>query len=185
MSDEVVFLPAGQNIGSNAVPLASKSDRADLIDKIKPEQVVELIRQRLMGKEFKNNAWVDVPALANRKLTEAGAWEVSNYTLGVASIATSISKLKDQEIKKRLRNLTKAVQRTLVANWHETDYNIKNTSMLHYVHQIVFSVCLVVLKQADEASIQELLKATVTENRNVNTERKEGALSRVKRALGI
>lgn len=185
MTDEMVFIPSSSMGQSNAVPLASKSDRADLIDKIKPEQVVELIRQRLMGKEFKDNQWVDVKALQNRKLTEAGAWEVSNYVLGVASIATSISKLKDHEIKLRLRNLTKAVQRSLVANWHESDFNIKNTSMLHYVHQIVFSVCLVVLKQADEASIQELLKATVTENRNVNTERKEGTLSRVKRALGM
>lgn len=180
-NDEIVMIPFPG--GGNALPVPQRSDRADLIDKIKPEQMVEIIRHRLLGEEYVNGAWKAVPALKNRALTEIGAWEIANLMLGVSSINISISKFTDREIKARLLRIAKTAQYLLISNWRE--YGLKNTSQQYYVHEIVFTNSLAVLKQADDASIQELLKGTVQENRNVNQAPKETGQGRLKRALGL
>jgi len=155
-----VVMPGGGAQNSLAVPQMSQfSDRSDLIERIKPELMVEVIRQRLLGKEFINGQWVALEALKNRRLTEIGAWEIANLMLGVSSINISISKLTDREIKERAFRIAKTTQRMLLSNWKE--YGLINTSQFYYVHEIVFSNTLAVLKQADAASIQELLKGTV------------------------
>lgn len=52
-NDEIVMLPLGSSgMGGGSLPMPGRSDRADLIDKIKPEQMVEVIRHRLLGQEF-------------------------------------------------------------------------------------------------------------------------------------
>jgi len=180
--DETIVIPMGMG-GGNSLPIPSRSDRADLMDKIKPEHAVEVVRHKLLGEEFKENKWVAVAALKDRKLTEVGAWDLSNLMLGVSTVNISISKMKDHEIKRRALNIARTAQYMLLANWKS--YGLKNIAQQHYIHEIIFSNTLAVLKQADEASIQELLKATVNENRNVNTEKKEGVGSRIKRALGL
>lgn len=176
--DQIIAIP----MGSGAVPQMPRSDRSDLIDKIKPEHIVEVIRHRLLGEEYINGGWTPVKALEHRKLTDVGAWEISNLMLGVSSINISISKLKDDEIKRRLMSIAKSAQLMLVANWRK--YGIHNTAQQWYVHEIVFSNTLGVLKQADSASIQELLKGTVQENRNISTEKRESG-GRLKRMLGL
>jgi hypothetical protein len=103
--------------------------------------------------------------------------------MGVSTISTTISKLDDREIKGRLLGLTRSTQLDIVANWRA--YGITNTAQMWFVHNLIFTNALVVLKQADDASIQELLKGTVTENRNVNTERREPTGGRIKRLLGM
>lgn len=191
MSDEYVNVPVmmagnpqqGQNL---AVPQMSQfSDRGDLIEKIKPELMVEIIRQRLLGKEFVNGQWRDVKALEDRRLTEVGAWEIANLMLGVSSINISISKLDDREIKERAYRIAKSTQRMLLSNWRE--YGIINTAQFYYVHEIVFSNTLAVLKQADAASIQELLKGTVrgTVGDGYGITGKESTGRRIGRMLGL
>lgn len=176
--DQIITIPYPS---ATSVPQQQRSDRSDLIDKIKPEQMVEIIRHRLMGEEFLNGKWVEVQALRYRKLTEVGAWEIANLMLGVSSINISISKFKDREIKERALRIAKSAQYLLISNYRE--YGIHNAAQLWFVHEIVFSNTLAVLKQADEASIQELLKGTVQENRNISSEvKREGKL---KRMLGL
>lgn len=176
--NEYVYVP------QQGVPVPQqRNDRADLIDKIKPEQIVEIIRHRLLGEEFKENKWIPVPALQSRKLTEIGAWEIANLMLGVSSINISISNMKEDEINQRARRIAKTAQKMLLANWKT--YGLINTAQQDYIHAIIFSNTLAVLKQSGDASIQELLKATVMENRNVNTEKKEGMGAKVKRYLGL
>jgi hypothetical protein len=176
--DQIIAIPYPS---APSVPQQPRSDRADLIDKIKPEQMVEIIRHRLMGEEFKNGVWISVPALKARRLTEVGAWEIANLMLGVSSINISISKLSDREIKERALRIAKSAQYLIISNYRE--YGIHNTAQQWYVHEIVFSNTLAVLKQADDASIQELLKGTVQENRNISSEvKREG---RLKRMLGL
>lgn len=180
--DNVVFIPMPQSQQqSGNVPLPPRADRADFIDKINPQNPVEFIRHRLMGEDFKNGQWVAVKAVEKRKITEIGSWELTNMMLGVSSISTSISKLKETNIKKRLLNMTKSSQVMLLGNWLE--YGIKNSSMFDYLHEIIFSTSMSVLYQADEASIQDLLKQTVDVHRTENIERKEGMGARIKRAL--
>lgn len=179
MVDENVYIPVPS--GSNSVPQPQKSDRADLIDKIKPDVIVEIIRQRLLGNEWDGTNWKPVNALKEYALTERGAWEISNLMLGVSSINTSISKLKEEVIKSRLKRIARDAQILLVAHWRE--YGIKNTAQFYYVHNLVFTNALVVLFQAGDGSIQELLKGTVYENRNINTEKKESG--KLRRLLGL
>jgi hypothetical protein len=57
-------------------------------------------------------------------------------------------------------------------------YGIKNAAQLHFVNELVFSSALVVLKQAEGASIQELLKGTVNEQRLIQSEQKKPGLLR-------
>ena len=165
----------------SSVPIPQRSDRADLLDKIKPDLIVEVIRHRLLGEELIGGDWIPVKALKEFALTERGAWEISNLMLGVSSINTSISKLKEEVIKQRVRRIARTAQIMMVAHWRE--YGIKNSSQLHFVHSIVFTNALVVLFQAGDGSIQELLKGTIQENRNINTEKKEP--NRLRRLLGL
>lgn len=150
------------------VPQMPRSDRADLIDKIKPDAIIETIRHRLMGEELLDGLWVKNPHLSDRALSELGAWELSNLMLGTASINVSISKLDDDEIKARARAISKSAIYNCVVFWKS--YGINSRVQIRYVNQIIFTNALVVLKQADAASIQELLKGTVQENRNINSE---------------
>ena len=183
--DDYVNVPIAVGGGNSgmAVPQMFPQNKAELIDKIKPEAMVEIIRNRLLGKEWKDNDWVDVPALKERRLTDEGAWEIANLMLGVSSINISISKLSDREIKERAYRIAKSAQYMMVSNWRR--YGLKNTAQFYYVHEIIFSNTLAVLKQADEASIQELFKATVYENRNISTPVKETGGHKISRMLGL
>lgn len=176
----------GQGAGAGAVPQSMQySDRGDLIEKIKPEIMVEIIRQRFLGKEFLNGVWIDVPSLKERRLSEIGAWELANLMLGVSSINISISKLNDREIKDRAYRIAKSAQRMMLSNWKE--YGIKNTSQFYYVHEILFSNTLAVLKQAGDGSIQELLKGTVrgTVGDSYSLHQKESPGRKIGRMLGL
>ena len=126
---------------SMTVPVAHQvSDKADLLDKIKPDAIVEVIRQRLLGKELVNGTWVTNPELESRALTPVGAWDIANLMLGVSSQNVAISKLNDLEIKNRSLNIAKTAQYMCLKNWKE--YGIKGKDQLYFVHQIVFSVKL-------------------------------------------
>jgi len=187
--DEYVTVPVavGGSSGSGgyAVPqMPNYSDRGDLIEKIKPEMMVEIIRQRLLGKEFLEGKWVTLEALKDRKLTETGAWEIANLMLGVSSINISLSKLNDREIKERAYRIARTAQRMLLSNWKQ--YGIINTAQFYYVHEIIFSNTLAVLKQADAASIQELLKGTVRGNvGEYGTGQRETTGRKIGRMLGL
>jgi len=175
--NEEILMPMPQD----GVPQPSRGDRADLLDKIKPDLIIDVIRNRLLGKEWDGGEWVKVPALTEFALTERGAWEISNLMLGVSSLNTSVSRLKEEVIKSRLRRIAKDTQFLLIAHWRE--YGIRNSAQFYFVHNIVFTNAMTVLFQAGDGSIQELLKGTVYENRNVNTEKKEP--SRLRRILGL
>lgn len=158
-----------------------RGDRADLIDKIKPDVAVEYLRHRLLGEVMIDGEWQQIKAYQDLSLSEAGAWQISNLILSVSTLNTSLSKLNDLEIKNRVLSICRTAQ--YMCNQHWIDYNIRDTSQLRFVHECMFSAALVVLKQADGASIQELLKGTVQENRNIMTEQRPQG--KIKRWLGL
>lgn len=188
-SEEYVYVPTdeqGPGPGPGGylptVPSGLRGDRADLIDKIRPDKIIELIRHRLMGEDFKDNAWIEVPELSQYRLSKRGAWEITNLIMPLASINTTISKLNDAEIKSRLLNICRTAQYLCITNWK--DYGVTSSTQLRFVNDIVFSASLVVLKQADEASIQELLKGTVYETRNISQD-KPGMVDKIRRGFGL
>lgn len=181
--DNIVMIPIPQQSGGQGVPIPSKNDRADLIEKIDPSHIVEVIRHRLLGEQFLNGAWVKNPALKKYALTERGAWDISNLMLGVSTINVSVGRSKEYRINQRLKRIAKTAQVMLIGNWLE--YGLRDTSQQDFVHEIVFTNTQAVLFQSEDGSIQELMKATIYENRNIQSEKKEGMGTRLKKWLGV
>lgn len=186
MNEDIQIIPVDANNMPNfgpSFPTPQRSDKADLIEKIKPEIVIENFRHYLMGEVLIDGQWHRDEDLAKRALTKVGASEIAELMLGASTVNVSISKLSDQEIKKRLVNLTKDLVFLMVSNWRR--YGIKNVGQMYAIRAIFYTNCLVVLKQADNASIQELLKGTVQESRVVQNQPKEGFSQKVRRAVGL
>lgn len=170
-----------QSKGQNAyIPTGSaqKNDKADLLDKIRPDAIVEIIRHKLQGEEYDNKTkrWVPNPAFKEFALTKVGAEQIANLMLGVSSQNVSISNLKDREIKDRCLSIAKTAQYMALENWIE--YGIHKRSQFYFIHEIVFSNSLVVLKQPEGEGIRKLLVGTIQESRvySQNQEEKKGRL---------
>ena len=150
--------------------MVRQSEKADLLDRIRPDAIVEVIQNKLMGKEFRDGQWKTNEALKKRALTEQGAFEIANLMLSVSSQNVSISRLKDDEIRKRTREIVITAQCMALDNWK--DYGIKHCDQLRFIHQIVMSNTLITLKQSENEGIRKLLMGTIQEqslNQTANT----------------
>ena len=159
------YPPMGQN----------RQDKGDILDKIRPDLIVEIIRHKLMGEDFINGKWVVNHLLKSRSLTAVGAQDITNLMLPVSSQNVSLSKLDDETIRKRALAIAKTAQRMCLKNWKE--YGITGTDQLDFVHQIVFSNTLITLKQPEGEGIRRLIQGTTTESRSVisdDTNRRRG-----------
>lgn len=154
------------------VPMNMPSEKADLLDKIRPDDIVETIRHRLMGEEFVKGRWIKIPHIANRSLTFKGAWDISNLMLSASSRNVSISKLKDDDIRKRTTSIVETAMLMCLRNYKE--YGITGSDQIHFVREIVHTNSFVTLKQPDEGSIQKLLGTTTSEVRSVSSEEQRG-----------
>jgi len=143
-----------------APPLAIPSEKADLLDKIQPDLIIEVMFHRLMGEKFINGKWERIKALQSRALTELGAWDIASLMTPVSSQNVSLSKLKDSEIRARALSIAKTTQKMCLVNYKE--YGIKTTDQLRFVHEIVFSNTFITLKQPQDEGIRKLLGNTMT-----------------------
>lgn len=163
----------------NYIPPMEKSDRADIIDKIRPEKVVELLRYKLMGMEGDDKGrWVLNETLQRNAISAVGAWQLSNLVLGVSNSSTPISKLNDKEIKLRAFHLTDTAIKMMLSNWR--DYGINNISQIEYVADIIFSISFIVLKQPENEGIRRMITGTRSETHHVQetSEKRGGFLFR-------
>lgn len=158
-----------------------RSDKADILDKINPDRIVETIRHKLMGEDFIGSKWVKIAHLQQRALTDVGAWDIANLMLPVSSPNVSISKLTDAEIKARSLSIAKTAQHMCLKNWKE--YGIKGTDQLEFVHQIVFSNTFITLKQPQDGGIRDLIKGIAQES--TVTTRTEGGDPHRRRFFGF
>ena len=142
-----------------------KTDKADILDKIRPDAIIEIIRHKLQGDVYDVNKkeWVNNPDFKDFALTKVGAEQIANLMLGVSSQNVSLSNLKDREIKERCLSIAKTAQYMALENWVE--YGIKRKSQFYFIHEIVFSNSLVVLKQPEGEGIRRLISGTIQENR--------------------
>lgn len=164
--------PSNFQQGNAYLPsMTRNSEKADMIDKINPAEIVEIIRHRLLGENFVNGNWVKVPELANRALTDIGAWDIANLMLPVSSRNTAISKLKDADIRKRTVSICKTAQYMCIENWEE--YGIKGTDQLWFVHEIIFSNTFITLKQNENGGIRDLIKGTSSEVKTFSTNQEQ------------
>ena len=164
--------------GGMAPPMAyPQTDKADLLEKIRPDLIVEVIRNRLLGKEFIEGVWVVQPFLQDRALTEKGAWDIANLMLGVSSQNVAISKLSNDEIRERALSISKTAQYMCLKNWEE--YGIKGADQLYFIHELVFSNTFITLKQPEGEGIRKMLMGTIQESsmKSENNERRGGGFS--------
>jgi len=68
-------------------------------------------------------------------------------------------------------SIAKTAQYMALENWIE--YGIKRRSQFYFIHEIVFSNSLVVLKQPEGEGIRKLLAGTISESRVVSTNEQE------------
>ena len=158
-----VNMPQDNNYVSSQPQL---NDKADLLDKIRPELIVDMIRHKLMGEEMIDGEWKEVPCLKSRSLTNVGAWELANLMVAVSSQNVAISSLKDEEIKPRLKAIVTAAMYKMLRNWKE--YGVQGTDQFYYVKEIIYSNTLVSLKQSQNAGVRRMIMGVRTENVNYN-----------------
>lgn len=168
--EEIIVMPSSYSGGGMQMPQSPRIS-ADLLDKIKGEQIVEIVRHRLLGEDWDGEKWVKVAKLQKRAISEIGAWELSTLMLSVSSISMSISKIPEHRINKRLRGIVKEAMVKMLVNWKE--YNVTDVSQFWFVKGIIFSHSMAVLSQAGEGSIQDVLKRTIYESHNINKEEKK------------
>ena len=150
------------------------AEKADLLERIKPDLIVDIIRHRLLGEEFLDGKWEKIPEFQDRALTAKGAWEISNLMLPVSSQNVSISKLTNDEIRERTFQIAREAMLMCVKNWKE--YGISGADQLGLVHQIVFSNTFITLKQPEGEGIRKMLMGTIQEQnlRQDTSEHKKG-----------
>jgi len=137
-------------------PLVMPSEKADLLDKIQPTLIVDIMFHRLMGEVFIDGEWKQDIILSERALTKKGAWDIATLMMPVSSQNVSLSKLKDHEIRARALSIAKTLQEMCLRNWKE--YGIKGPDQLRFIHEIVFSNTFITLKQPQEEGIRNMIK---------------------------
>lgn len=144
----------------------SYGDKADLLEKIKPDHIVHVIKFQLMGFKFEDNKWVADPDLKDRSLTKIGATELASLALPASSQNAAISNLTDDEIRYRAKEIAVQAVKQCLDNWKL--YGIRGRWHFGLVYQIIFTNTFITLKQAQNEGIRALLKGTTSEVRTVS-----------------
>lgn len=150
------------------------NDKADLLDKIKPDLIVEVIRHRLMGEELINGKWIANAHLVDKALSFKGAWDIANLMLGVSSQNVSLSKLNDIEIRNRTLSVVKTAMRLCLRNWRE--YGIVGSDQFYFVYEIVMSNTFITLKQPEGEGMRKFIGGSWSESHVHNTAPKQDGL---------
>lgn len=140
-------------------------EKADLMEKIKPEHTIEAIRFKLMGYELKDNVWTKVPYLQEFAISERGAWELTNLIFSVSNQNVSISNLNEEQIKASALDIMNAAIVMMLDYWEE--YQINSTSQIRYLSTIIFRTAYITLHQPFNRGIQNLIMGTQQETRTV------------------
>lgn len=171
MPQDYMYAPTGG--------MPQNDSKSDLLDKIRPEETVEEIKQRLMGKEWDTSKekWILNPSLKDMALTEVGASSVATLIFPTCSRTSSLSNLNEKIIWNRWLQVIKTLEKNILDNWFE--WGIHTQAQIYWVSEIVKSAVLISLKQPENEGIRRLLNSVIQESRSVATygeERKGGVL---------
>jgi hypothetical protein len=161
-------------------PMIMPSEKADLYDKIRPEDIVETIRYLLMGYEYDKQMqiWKFNPAYKNVAVTELGAWQLSTLLLPVSNKNVSISKLKDDEIRLMTKIIVRTAMKMCLRNWK--DYGIRSPDQYFFIKDIMLSIAFITLKQPEDAGVRTFIQGVTQESRIVQEQpKREGALGAI------
>lgn len=161
-------------------PMIMPSEKADLYDKIRPEDIVESIKFLLMGYEFdkQTRQWIFNRAYKDIALTEIGANQISTLLLPVSNKNVSISKLTDDEIRTRVKFLVRTAMKMLLRNWAE--YGVRSPEQFYFVKEIIVSIAFITLKQPENAGVRTFIQGVTQEHRMVQEQpKKEGVVGAI------
>lgn len=150
------------------------SEKADLIDKINPETIIEVIKHGFMGEELINGKWTKIPELQDRALTMKGACELSNLMRPASSQNVSISKVDERAIRIRTQQILEAAMFMCLRNFRE--YGIKGSDQIYMIKEIIVTNTYMTLMQPVGGSIQKVITGTMHEQRMVQDESKKPSL---------
>ena len=157
-------------VEGQAPPMAMfpNQDKASIIEKINPDEIVELLRQRLMGKmeNPKTGLFEYIPNLKDNAISEIGAWDLSNLILSVSNSNTSLSKLDDKTIRLRAYGVTERSVHMMISNWRE--YKITNRAQIGFIAEIMYNLTFIVLKMADAEGIRKMIMGMYSETKSVS-----------------
>jgi len=175
-------------------PAPAQDSKADLLDKIKPEFAVEVIKQTLMGNEWneEQGKWIPNRNIrgeifvdgkwekqkgASYALSEFGAMKIASLVYPACSQNASLSNLKEEKINRRLLNIIKALCKMML-DYHDR-MPIESVAQLYHIKEIVYTLVWVSLTQSEHEGIRRLINSTISESRNVSTygEDKQGMFS--------
>lgn len=159
-------------------PMIMPSEKADLYDKIRPEDVVETVKYLLMGYQFSpiKQLWELNPVMKDIALSEVGATQIATLLFPVSNKSVSISKLTDDEIRMRTKFLVRTAMKNCLEQWEV--YGIKTPATIFFVKEVVVSIAFITLKQPEGAGVRTFIQGVTQENRIVQeTAKKEGAFS--------
>ena len=162
-----------QGGGGYYQPTIMPSEKADLFDKINPQDVVEVFKYKMMGYEFDRQKQDWFKPSWSKGISEQGANELANLMLSVSNKNVAISKLSDGEIRARTKSIHKEAMLMCVRNWKEYKLCVSDVGV---ISQIVVSNTFITLKQHEMAGIRELLKGTTQESRVINEQPKKESI---------
>ena len=159
-------------------PTIMGSEKSDLYDKIRPEDVIESMKYLLMGYEFskQKGEWIFNSVYKNVAMSKLGAWQIATMLLAVSNKSTSISSLKDGDIRARTKAMVRTGEKMCLRNWRE--YGIRSADQYFFIKEIILSISFIMLKQPEGAGVRKFIQGVSSENRIIQEQpKKEGMLS--------
>jgi hypothetical protein len=145
-------------------PTIMPSEKADLFDKINPDDVVAQLKWVMMGYEYnaQKMQWERIKEYSSRALTKLGAMQIAGLMLSVSSKNVTISKLNDGEIRDRTKALIRTAMNMCLRNWKE--YGIKTPDQIFFIKEIILSNTFITLKQPENAGVRQFIQGTTQES---------------------
>ena len=143
-------------------PMGTYAEKADIFEKMRPEEILETISFRLRG-FIKDDAgeWKQDKDLKKIAITKIGAYDLANTALSVMTKNLNITTLDDNEIKARQMEITKALMAKIIGNWDA--YNIKTVSQIRQIKAIITTQTYIALKAGYQAGARNVIKGTASE----------------------
>lgn len=161
-------------------PMIMPSEKSDLYDKIRPEDVVEMMTYYLMGYRFnpQKQVWEYDPKLESISLSYVGASRIAVAWYSVSNKSTSISKVDENYIRERTKIMVRNIMKDCLYFWHE--FGIKSDTTFFYIKDLSVSIISLILKQPEGAGVRGLLMGVSQEVKNINeTPKKEGIVGAI------
>lgn len=148
------------NIGP--MMMSSTPVKSDILDKINPDEVVEMLYHKLKGEELVNGDWRQVRN--DGVMTDEGARRISNLMLAVSNKNTPLCNLTPEETSARVINVCDDALRIMLEN--RKKFGITSIGQMYEIHSIVFSIVKMAMNQPQNNGIRNLLNHILYENRN-------------------